>query len=394
MPDLSSYRVKFSSLNNCHHLISNSLGAVPDRALEYAQDYIETWSRLGVRAWREWWPLSRQVGDQVGAIIGAAPDTVTMLPNVTSASAVVQSCFDLDAPRNKIVMVDMEFPSILYVYREWARDRGRVELIASADGVTISTEEILDAIDETTLLVPISHVFFRSSYIIEIEKIIEKAHSVGAYVVLDAFQSVGTVPIDVEKLNVDFLLGGCLKWLCGGPGACFLYVRPDLINKLNPRFTGWMAHDNPFAFKTGPIERAEGSYRFMNGTPVIPALYTCRAGLEIITEIGVDNIRKRSKEMTARLIELADERNWKATTPRDPERRAGTVALDIPNAEAVSEELLARDFLVDYRPKAGIRIAPHFYNTDQEIEDVISEIDDIIANEAYRKHFTDTVKAK
>ncbi|MCH9032217.1 MAG: aminotransferase class V-fold PLP-dependent enzyme, partial [candidate division Zixibacteria bacterium] len=200
MPDLSSYRAKFSSLNNCHHLISNSLGAVPDRALDYAQDYIETWSRLGVRAWREWWPLSREVGDQVGAIIGAAPDTVTMLPNVTSASAVVQSCFDLVAPRNKIVMVDMEFPSILYVYQEWARDHGRVEMIASEDGVTVSTEKIIDSIDETTLLVPISHVFFRSSYIIEIEKIIEKAHSVGAYVVLDAFQSVGTVPIDVQKL--------------------------------------------------------------------------------------------------------------------------------------------------------------------------------------------------
>ncbi|MCH9032416.1 MAG: aminotransferase class V-fold PLP-dependent enzyme, partial [candidate division Zixibacteria bacterium] len=198
----------------------------------------------------------------------------------------------------------------------------------------------------------------------------------------------------VQKLNVDFLVGGCLKWLCGGPGACFLYVRPDLSAKLKPSFTGWMAHDNPFAFDTGPIERASGSYRFMNGTPVIPALYTCRAGLEIVSELGVENIRRRSVEMTTRLIELADERNWKTTSPRDPGCRAGTIALDIPNAEAVSEELLARDFLVDYRPKAGIRIAPHFYNTDQEIEDVIAEIDDIIATETYRKHLAGAVKVE
>ncbi len=380
MSDLESYRSQFYSLRNCHHLISNSLGAMPNDARLMAARYADAWAEQSVRAWKEdWWVLAHRVGDKIGALMNAERDTVSMHPNVTSASAVVLSCFDWDGPRNKVVMVDMEFPSIQYLYHEWLRGRGEIVTIPCPDGITIPTEELLDAIDERTCLVPISHVLFRSSYIVDVAAIIRKAHSVGAMVVLDVFQSLGTVPVDVVGLDVDFAVGGCLKWLCGGPGACFLYVHPDRQNKLEPRFTGWLAHANPFAFEAGPTERARGSYRFMSGTPNIPAFYTCQPGLDIVSEIGVRHIRSRSLEMTTRLLELAEERNWPTTTPTDPNKRGGTVAINIPKGEALSAALNIRGFLVDYRPKAGIRISPHFYNTDEEIDNVVHEIDRLIS---------------
>lgn len=376
MTQWASYRAQFSALSNYCHLISNSLGATPDRARELALQYIEDWGRRGVRSWEDsWWSLARTVGDKVGAIMGADPDTVSMHPNVTTAEASVLSCFDLSGPRNKVVAVEMEFPSILYLYREWLRGRGRLEVVPCPDGVTVPTERLLEAIDETTLLVPISHVLFRSSYIVDAEAIVRRAHDVGALVVLDVFQSLGTIPVDVGELNVDFAVGGCLKWLCGGPGACFLYVRPDLQPKLSPRFTGWLAHRDPFAFDTGPLRRTEGSYRFMTGTPNIPALYICQAGLDIVAEIGSAAIRTRSVELTSRLLAAAATRHWPTTTPPGVDRRAGTVAIDLPCAQEIATALNARDVLVDYRPGAGIRISPHFYNTPEEIDRAVLEIE-------------------
>jgi kynureninase len=386
MLDLTAYRSRFSSLNHCHYLISNSLGAMPNRARDLARQYADTWMARGVRAWSEaWWDLPRQVGDKIGALMHAEPDTVSMHLNVTSAQATVLSCFDFSGPRNKVVMVDMEFPSILYLYDSWLRDRGRLEIIPCPDGITAPIEEVLKAIDDTTQLVAISHVLFRSACIVEAEAIIDKAHKVGALVVLDIFQSLGTVPVDVIKLNVDFAVGGCLKWLCGGPGACFLYVRPDLHSKLNPRFTGWIAHENPFAFAPPPTTYTTGSYKFMNGTPNIPALYTCQPGLDIVAEVGIDTIRRRSIEMTTRLLKRASERGWAVTASKDSARRGGTAAIDVPHGDAIAAELCARNFLVDYRPKAGVRISPHFYNTDVEIDEVMAEIESIISERAYEK---------
>ncbi|HOD66446.1 MAG TPA: aminotransferase class V-fold PLP-dependent enzyme [candidate division Zixibacteria bacterium] len=388
MADLLSYRRHFDSLSRCCYLISNSLGAMPNAARSAAAAYADQWAARGVRAWHdEWWELPRTVGDHIGAFMHAAPDTVAMQPNVTTAEAVILSCFDFAAPRNKIVMVDMEFPSIKYLCQEWAAARGgRVEIVPCPDGVTVPTERLLEAIDEATLLVPISHVLFRSSFIIDAPAVIEKAHRVGARVVLDVYQSLGSIPVDLGALDADFAVGGCLKWLCGGPGAAFLYVRPDLIGSLRPSFTGWLAHDAPFAFEPPPIRRAAGSYRFLNGTPVIPALYTCRPGLDLVSEIGIERIRAHSQAMTARLLELARLRGWKTTAPEDPARRAGTVAIDLDHGLAIATELNARSFLCDYRPRAGIRLSPHFYNTEREIEDVIAAIETIIAEGAYRKH--------
>jgi kynureninase len=238
---------------------------------------------------------------------------------------------------------------------------------------------MLDAIDEETLIVPMSHVVFRSSYIQDAKAIIEKAHKVGAMVLLDTFQSLGTMPIDAQALNVDFVTGGVLKWLCGGPGTAYLYVRPDLGAKLEPKFTGWTAHENPFAFEIGPNRFGDAPYRFMNGTPNIPALYIARPGLKIIREAGAERIRAKSKRQTAALIKLADAKGWKVNTPRDPEVRGGTVSIDMPNAKEVCAELLKRDVVVDYRPKAGVRFSPHFYNRDEELNAAIETVEEILS---------------
>ena len=380
MTDFNNYREHFDSLKNCHYLISNSLGAMPNSAREWSEKYLNIWQSRGVRCWEEeWWGLGKTAGEKIGSLLNAESDSVTMQANVTSAQAVVLSSFDFSKKRNKVVMVEQEFPSLLYLYRNWLEKNGKLEIVACPDGMTVPTEKLLDEIDESTKLVSISHVLFRSSYIVDVEAIIEKAHAVGALVLLDIYQSIGTVPIDLQKLNADFAVGGCLKWLCGGPGACFLYVRPDIRESLKPKLTGWLAHKNPFAFDSSAIEYATDSYRFMSGTPAIPALYTCQAGLEIIAEIGLDNIRKRSIEMTGKLISFANEKGWPLKTPERESERAGTVSFNIPEAQAIERELLKRNFLVDYRPRAGLRVSPHFYNTDAELDDLLSAISEFVS---------------
>jgi len=262
---------------------------------------------------------------------------------------------------------------------EAQRARGaRVVMVLNDDTIHVNTERLLDAIDDETLLVPISHVIFRSAFIQDVEAIVEKAHRVGAHVLLDSFQATGTVPVDVQQLNVDFCTGGVLKWLCGGPGTGYLYVRPDLMTNLRPSFTGWMGHLNPFAFEVGPTRYAPTIYRFTQGTPNIPALQAARPGLRIITEIGVEKIREKSMRQTALLIKMADQHGWRVNTPRGANRRGGTVSIDLPNAQQVSAELLKRDILVDYRPKCGVRFSPHFYNTEDELLQAIVAVEEVL----------------
>jgi kynureninase len=299
---------------------------------------------------------------------------------------VISSCFDFQGPRNKIVMVDLEFPSIQYFYYEQRRRGARVEVVPASDPIRIDLERLLAAIDETTLLVPISLVLFRSSYIVDARAIIERAHRVGAHVILDAFQAAGTIPLNVRSLGVDFAVGGVLKWLCGGPGVAYLYVREDLRAKLSPSLTGWIAHRRPFAFETGAIDAREDSFRYLNGTPHIPALFACQPGLEILNQVGIHAIREKSTRMTARLIEGAKSRGWKVNTPENPAERAGTVSVECPHAYEVCQELLAREILVDYRPKAGVRISPHFYNRKEECDFTIAQMEEILKTGAWEKH--------
>src|SRR5215469_4065800 len=379
--DLLRFRAEFPILERTVYMISNSLGAMPRGVADSLLSYCDTWATRGVRAWEEkWWEMSREVGDAIGVLMNAPSGSVSLQLNVTLCQAVVASCFDFSGRRNKVVYSDMNFPSVMYFW-EAHRERGaRVHMVKTDDGIHVPTERLLEAIDEETLLVPISHVVFRSSFIKDVKAIIEKAHRVGALVVLDAFQSLGSVPLDVETLNADFATGGTLKWLCGGPGTAYLYVRPDLGRKLKPTLTGWFAHQNPFAFEIGANKYAEPPYRFMQGTSNVPGYYTALPGLKIIREIGVERIREKSTRMTARLIELADQRGWRVNAPRDPERRGGTVAIDMPNAQEVCRELLLRDVLVDFRPRAGVRFSPHFYNTMGDIDRAIGSVDEILSS--------------
>jgi kynureninase len=384
MPDhLLSYRSEFPILERTTYLISNSLGAMPRGVYDALKGYADAWATRGVRAWEEgWWMLAAEVGDQIGGLMNATKGSVSTHQNVTTCQAIVASCLDFSGKRNKVVYSDMNFPSVMYFWEAQRPYGARVHMVKTDDGITVPTERLLDAIDEHTLLVPVSHVIFRSAYINDAKAIIEKAHKVGAHVVLDTFQSLGTVPFDVRELNADFACGGVLKWLCGGPGVAYLYVRPDLGKKLEPKFTGWMAHQNPFAFEIGPIKYTDPPYRFMNGTPHIPALEAARPGLKIIADVGVRRIREKSKRQTAHLIELADKHGWKVNTPRDPEKRGGTVSIDMPDSQDVCGELLKRDILVDWRPKAGVRMSPHFYNTDQELDRAIAIVEEILKERA------------
>jgi kynureninase len=387
MDDLLKFREEFPILDTATYLVSHSLGAMPRGARVAMKEFVDTWDARGVRAWEEsWWMLAADVAGRIGALIGAPPGTVALHQNVTLTQAIIASCFDFSEPRNKVVMVDLEFPSIQYFYYEQQRRGARIELIRSDDGIHVPMEKLLAAIDEHTLLVPISLVLFRSSTLLDARAIIERAHRVGAHVVLDAFQAVGTVPVDVRAWHADFAVGGVLKWLCGGPGVAYLYVREDLHRKLAPSITGWFAHRRPFAFESGPIDRTDGSFRFLAGTTQIPALYACRPGLEIIARAGVENIRRKSQRLTASLIEGALARGWRVNTPLEAAERGGTVSIDCPNAAEVARELIARDILVDYRPGAGIRLAPHFYNRDDEVNLALEQMEEILRSGAWQRH--------
>ena len=377
--ELLRYRPEFPILERTTYMISNSLGAMPKGVYDSLKGYADAWATRGVRAWEEtWWMRNAEVGDEIGALMNAPKGSVCTHQNVTSCQAIIASCFDFSDKRNKVVYSDLNFPSVMYFWEAQQKTGARVHMVKTDDGVHVPLERLLDAIDEQTMVVPISHVIFRSSFINDAKAIIEKAHRVGAHVVLDTFQSLGSVPVDIQALNADFATGGVLKWLCGGPGVAYLYVRPDLGRKLEPRLTGWHAHQNPFAFEVGPIRYTEQPYKFLNGTLNIPALEAARPGLRIMNEVGVERIRAKSKRQTARLIELANQHGWRVNTPRDPERRGGTVSIDMPDAPEVCRELLKRDILVDYRPKAGVRFSPHFYNTDQEIETAIGAVEEIL----------------
>jgi kynureninase len=381
--ELLRYRSEFPILERTTYLISNSLGAMPRGVYDAMKGYADTWATRGVRAWEErWWMLAGEVGDEIGGLMNAAKGSVSTHQNVTTCQAVVASCFDFSGKRNKVVYSDLNFPSVMYFWEAQQANGARVHMVKTDDGITVPTERLLDAIDEQTLLVPISHVIFRSAFIQDAKAIIEKAHKVGAHVVLDTFQSLGTVPVDVQALDTDFACGGVLKWLCGGPGVGYLYVRPDLGKKLEPKFTGWFAHQNSMAFEVGPIRYTDPPFRFMNGTSHIPSLEAARPGLKIIAEAGVDRIREKSKRQTAKLIELVEKQGLRVNTPHDPERRGGTVSIDVPDAPEVCRELLKREIMVDWRPKAGVRMSPHFYNTDQEIETGVAAIEEILKERA------------
>ncbi len=384
---LLAFREEFPILDKTTYLVSNSLGPMPRTVPEKLAEYARDWGDLGVKAWnRGWWELPVEIGNEIAPLINAGKGEIVMMPNVTIAQTAVLSSIDFTKQRDTVVMTELDFPSVRYAYSEMARRFGaRVLVVRSDDGLTIDRDRLLSAIDERTRLVAVSHVLFRSAYLMDVDAICARAHDVGALVSLDSFHAVGIVQVDVKRSKPDFLTGGVLKWLCGGPGACFLYVSPTVRDQLKPALTGWQAHARPFAFEDS-MEYTTGAFRWLNGTPVIPALYTAAEGPRILRRAGVAAIREKSVRLTSRLIELADARGYIVNAPRDPARRGGTVAIDVPHGYEVAQHLLSQNILVDYRVGAGIRIAPHFFTREDELDEAVSEIDKALESGSWQRY--------
>ncbi|HJR95407.1 MAG TPA: aminotransferase class V-fold PLP-dependent enzyme [Gaiellaceae bacterium] len=378
MRELLDHRSEFPILESTTYLASHTLGPMPRRAPELLAEFARMWAERGIRSWAEgWWETPMRVGDQVGRIIGAPAGSTVMQQNVAIAEAIVLSCFrPVDPARNRVLYERANFPSVRYLYQA----QPDLEVVVCEDD-----DEIVERIDERTLLVPISHVLFKESEIQDVEPIVRRAHEVGAHVVLDCYQSAGIVPLDVTALGVDFAVGGSVKWLCGGPANGWLYVRPDLAEKLEPTYTGWQAHERPFAFEE-TMEYAAGAACFLTGTPNPAAHMAGTAGYDLIEEIGISRIRENSLRQTELLIGLADTAGFSIRSPRDPAWRGGTVTIDVPEGAAVYAELELRGVLGDFRRGAGIRLGPHFFTTDDELRFAVDQIVEIVETGAYERH--------
>jgi kynureninase len=383
--DIRHWRREFPIVETCTYLVSHSLGAMPRRAADYLQEFAEMWSTRGVRAWHEgWWEVGRETGDLLAPVLGVRKNTISMHQNVTVAQGIIASCFTYGGPRRKIVMSDLEFPSNHYLFEGFRRYGAEIVYVPSADPIRLDLDRFLDAIDAQTVLVPLSLVLFKSAGITDARAVIEKAHRVGAHVILDVYQGAGAVPMSLEAWEADFAVGGSVKWLCGGPGAGYLYVRPDLSARLEPALVGWAAHESPFDFATGPVRYAGAPERFQSGTPNVPSLCSARAGYEIVAAIGVPAIRARSLRLTRKLIDAALAAGYRLNTPTSDHERGGSVIIDVPNGAAVADALIRRGVIVDHRPGAGIRVAPHFYNTDAEIDHAVTTLREIVEEQASR----------
>lgn len=372
---LLAWRDEFPILADTNYLISNSLGAMPAAAADALNEYAKEWAQRGVRTWEEgWWDLAVETGNRIAPLLDVPLETVCMHQNVTVASGVVRSCFDWSARRNRIVFTELNFPSVIYLY-EGARSLGAeiVTVPANTDGISVDTERLLAEIDDRTALVPISHVLFRSAFIQDARAICERAQQVGARVCLDVYHSAGVYPLEIEAWGADFAVGGCLKWLCGGPGNAFLYVRQDLHASLEPQLTGWMASEAPFRFDP-QLDRSRSIYRFLTGTPNVPAHRAALPGIEIVNEVGPTQIRAKSVRQTTRIIERAKSVGVPVASPTEESRRGGTVTLSPPGAAEICGRLIQENILVDYRPGAGIRLAPHFYTADSECDVAVDRI--------------------
>ena len=384
---LLAWRDQFPILNVCTYLVSHSLGAMPRQVYDSLQSYADTWAGRGVRAWGDsWWDLNGVVGDKVGRIINAPPATVSMHENLSIALSILLSALTFDSKRTKVVVDDMIFPTDFYVLTQMLPPGVELHVVHSRDGMTIPTEDLLAAIDERTALVVVNQVLFRSGYIMPAADIIARAHAIGAQVLLDAYHSVGIIPVDVGALEVDYLIGGTLKWVCGGPGGVFMVVRPDLLPTLQPKITGWFAHKRPFAFEVERIEWRDDAYRMLNGTFGVASLYAIQPGIDTIAAVGVEHIRAKSQRQTALLIELALAAGFEVRSPRTPSERGGMVTLVPEHPYEVSRALLERNILIDYRENAGIRVAPHFYNSDDEVRLVVAAMVDILEDGSWQRH--------
>ena len=372
-PELSRYREDYPILASTVYMNSNSMGAMHRGSAEALREYTELWAKEGVEAWDHWPVFIDEVADTVARFFKGGVGNTTLGENVATFQARIASALDY-RDRPKVVIESLMFPNVIYVWERFARLGLELELVGSDDGMTITTERMLDAIDERTSIVSISHAVYVSGALLDVAAICERAHEVGALVMLDVYQTCGVVPIDVEELGVDILVGGSHKWRCGGPGTCFLWMRPELGHRLAPMTTGWMAHRSPFAMADAPIDYADGPWRFVAGTPSVAAYYVARNAYRNMLEIGVERIREHNLALCRIIIERAQAAGLHIHSPLDDEWRTGFVAVDFPGSQAASRALIEERHKLDWRPNCGLRIGPHFYSTEEEVQRMMDRI--------------------
>lgn len=367
LPPHASRREDYPILATSVYMNSNSMGAMPRAAREALGEYLDVWEREGVEAWERWPELIDETADGIAHLFGGAPGHTALNQNVAFFQAAIASTIDFSGSRNKVVTEALMFPNVIYVWERFGSLGARLHLVPSDDGMNVPTERILDAIDEQTAIVSISHAVYVSGALLDVTSICKRAHEVGARVMVDVYQTLGVVPFDATEWDADFIVGGSHKWMCGGPGTAFLYARPDVLPTLAPRTTGWMAHADPFAFEPAPIRYAEGAWRLMGGTPSVPAYYVARAAQKNIAELGIARIRAHNLALGRIVIARAQAAGLTIHSPLADHERTGFVAVDFPGSREVSRRLVEERYKHDWRPGCGLRIGPHFYNTEDEV---------------------------
>jgi kynureninase len=371
--ELLTYRDRFPTLRRGPYFAAHTLGPMPDTVPAALATFAREWADQGVVAWDGWLQQVQATAAVLEGLFGAPAGSVALGPNVSVLAGQVLSCFDWSGRRNRLVTTDLEFSTCDYLYRAQETVGAKVEVVPSRD-LTVDLERLLEAIDTQTALVAVTHVAFRSSALLDAAAVTARAHQVGALVLLDTYQSAGTVPLDVGALGVDLMVGGSVKWLLGGPGTGYLYARPEVAAELAPRMLGWFGHQAPFAFQPSPIAYAAGAARFVTGTPNVAAHAMAAEGYRVVAAAGVEAIRAKSQRQVARMLSGFTEQGAVVRGPTDPAHRGGSVVVDFDGAEQVTAELIARGFTCDYRPGAGLRLGPHFYTTDDECDAVVSEV--------------------
>jgi kynureninase len=371
--ELLAYRRRFPTLDRGPYFAAHTLGPMPDTVPGALARFAAEWAEEGVVAWSGWLERLAEVAGLLAGLFGAEAGSVALGPNVSVLAGQVLSCFDWSGERDRLVTTDLEFSTCDYLYRATETLGAKLEVVPSRD-LAVDTGRLLEAIDERTALVAVTHVAFRSSALLDAAAVAARAHEVGALVLLDAYQSAGTVPIDVADLGVDLMVGGSVKWLLGGPGTGYLYARPEVAATLAPRLVGWFGHQAPFAFAPGPIALAAGAGRFVTGTPNVAAHLMAAEGYRIVAEAGVEAIRAKSRRQVGRLLDGFAAQGAVVRGPADPARRGGSVVVDFDGAERATEELIARGYTCDYRPGAGLRLGPHLYTSDDECDAVVAEV--------------------
>lgn len=361
-PEHERWRTEFPILQSRTYLNSCSLGALSRRSMGYLGEYQGLWNTLGASAWYELW-MGRigELRGRVAELWNAREQEVALSPSVSAALSSIASAVDY-SKRNRVVIADLDFPTLAY---QWMAKKGVEVVRVPSDGVGVPPERWAEYVDERTAIVATSHVFYSTGYIQDLRPIAEVARRAGALFLVDGYQAVGQIPVDPRASGADVYVAGPLKWLLGGPGLSFLWVRDDRIAGLEPQVVSWFGMKNQFEFNIEALDYRDDAGRFAMGTPAIPTVYTALGGLEIVLEVGLSAIRERVAALTAQIVDGSRERGLRLRISDDPERRSGIVMIETPRAKECVAQLAQQGIVVDSRGEY-VRVSPHFYNTPAE----------------------------